>query len=339
MIQNQWYPACASVQLKSEPFATQVGDTKIVLFRDQNQKACALLDRCCHRGFPLSKGKMENGKIACGYHGWQFEGSGQCAVIPSQTPDKPIPKSHCVKSFPISEKDGFVWVWIGEKTPTTAPSFPEAAEGNWILGSREMQCHYLRALEVTFDAPHLYFVHPTHPATLAAKKYGFAESAVEVRGTEDGCVMFAPVTQSENDPIPAGVYLKMKFELPGTIRFEFPIGPIAKAYMFFFTVPVGKNACRMSWLLTNFDPNPSERVKWVAEGKEIVEEDQYVLEAIQKSYDLEDESFERNVEADIPTLTVRKVVRAAEAGEWDGKNFPFPSRRLVKMVGAGGRLE
>jgi phenylpropionate dioxygenase-like ring-hydroxylating dioxygenase large terminal subunit len=78
MIQNQWNVACASVQLKSEPFSTQLGETKIVLFRDQNQKACALLDRCRHRGFPLSKGKMENGRIACGYHGWQFEGSGQC---------------------------------------------------------------------------------------------------------------------------------------------------------------------------------------------------------------------------------------------------------------------
>ncbi len=151
--------------------------------------------------------------------------------------------------------------------------------------------------------------------------------------------MFAPTTLSENDPIPHGTFLKMQFQLPGTIRFEFPLGPVTKAYMFFYTVPVGKNACRMSWLLTNFDPNPAEKVQWVAEGREIIGEDQEVLEAIQKAYDREEESFERNVEADIPTLTVRKVVRAAEAGEWDGKNFPFPRRRIVKMVGAAGPMD
>jgi phenylpropionate dioxygenase-like ring-hydroxylating dioxygenase large terminal subunit len=331
LIQNHWYLACASSQCGNQPIAARVGEKKLALFRDETGSVHALLDRCCHRGFPLSQGTLRNGRLACGFHGWEYDGRGQCARIPSQAENKPIPKSHCVPSFPCVEKDGGIWVWIGEKTPGQEPSIPEFSSGTWLQGSRIIHCHYLRALEITFDGPHVYFVHPTHPATLAAQKSGFAEQTTELRMTQKGCLVFGPATGGENDPIPPYAY-QMEFELPGRIRFEFMMGPLGKGYMYFFITPTGESECRVDWLITNPDPN-APHVLWGGEGREIIGEDQIVLELIQKSYDLEGESFEKSVEADIPTLTLRKIVQLAEKEEWDPEKSLLPRRRVFSLMG------
>jgi hypothetical protein len=174
-------------------------------------------------------------------------------------------------------------------------------------------------------------VHPTHPATLAAKIHGFAESAGEVRLTENGCTAFWPATKSENDPIP-DYAMKMEFELPGRIRFEFSMGP-TKGYMYFWTTPLTDKTCRMDLLLTNPTPEGVDRIFWTGEGREIIGEDQYVLDLVQKTYEVEGEAFERSVEADTPSLTMRRIIRAAEKGEWDLNNFPMPKRKLYNSMG------
>lgn len=57
---------------------------------------------------PLSKLQLE-----CPYHGWRFNGSGDCTTMPSTV--------HCrgvhVAALPCVEKDGFLWVWPGEDEP------------------------------------------------------------------------------------------------------------------------------------------------------------------------------------------------------------------------------
>lgn len=333
MIQNQWYVGTASSQLKDTPFSTQIGEQKIVLFRDGDNKAKALLDRCCHRGFPLSKSKLKDGNIACGYHGWEYNGSGQCVKIPSQSPEKPIPSSYCVQSFPCEEKDGYVWVWMGNEQPkAAAPALPEFSNGKWMQGSRLIQCNYLRALEITFDSPHVYFAHPTHPATIAAKKFGLTYHPQEMRVTDNGCIYFGPPAESENTPIPKDAF-RIEFTLPGLIRFEMP-GMFQGAYMIFFTTPLTNDSCRMDWSLVNMGAvDTPERVLWTGEGREVIEEDQVILENVQKTYEKEGETFEKSVESDIPTLALRKIVQQAEKGEWPSKDLGIPKRKLLSIVG------
>jgi hypothetical protein len=57
LIRDHWYIGCASAQLGPDkgPYATQIGGKPIVIFRDREHQAHALLDRCCHRGLPLSR--------------------------------------------------------------------------------------------------------------------------------------------------------------------------------------------------------------------------------------------------------------------------------------------
>ena len=67
LIKDRWYIACPSARLASDkPFPFQVGDRKLVAFRDQEGAPQVLDDRCPHRAVPLSLGRLEQGKLSCG---------------------------------------------------------------------------------------------------------------------------------------------------------------------------------------------------------------------------------------------------------------------------------
>src|SRR6266852_4873618 len=140
MIRNYWYIACASSRLKDQPLAAKVLDQDLVLFRDRAGTAHALLDRCCHRGVRLSLGKVKDCRIACGYHGWEFNGDGKCVHIPSLISGREIPQAYGVPAFPLYERDSYVWVWIGDRRAVEPPRI-EGFEGReWMQGSLDYQC-------------------------------------------------------------------------------------------------------------------------------------------------------------------------------------------------------
>ena len=75
-----------------------------------NGVPAAFLDRCPHRNVPLSAGTVVNGSLQCGYHGWRFAGDGACLEVPGLC-GEPDMRGRRATSFPVVEKDGFVWVY------------------------------------------------------------------------------------------------------------------------------------------------------------------------------------------------------------------------------------
>ena len=110
-IRNAWYDAAWADEVADTPLARRICGDAVVLFRDKQGKAAALLDMCCHRGAPLSIGKVTDLGIECGYHGLTFDCAGTCVRIPGQ---EQIPARARVRSFPLVEQDGFLWIWMGE---------------------------------------------------------------------------------------------------------------------------------------------------------------------------------------------------------------------------------
>ena len=56
---------------------------------------------CPHRGAALAEGCVENGRVFCPLHGWEFElRSGECVTNPA----KPV------RSYLVTIADGQVWV-------------------------------------------------------------------------------------------------------------------------------------------------------------------------------------------------------------------------------------
>jgi chlorophyllide a oxygenase len=109
-----WYPVEFSARLSTgELLSIQLFDETWVLWRDGNGRPSCVKDQCAHRACPLSLGEIKDGEIQCPYHGWQFNRQGSCTKIPSTTI---FPNVH-IRSLPVSELDGLIWVWPGQMAP------------------------------------------------------------------------------------------------------------------------------------------------------------------------------------------------------------------------------
>ncbi|HEX3953411.1 MAG TPA: aromatic ring-hydroxylating dioxygenase subunit alpha [Stellaceae bacterium] len=117
-LRNYWYPVLAGWRLRGKPKAIRVLGEDIVLFRDKGGKVYALANRCAHRGAMLSQGKClypGSGTLSCPYHGWTFSGeTGQVVAKLMEGPDAPLSRRDAVKSYPIREHIGVLWVFVGD---------------------------------------------------------------------------------------------------------------------------------------------------------------------------------------------------------------------------------
>ena len=128
-IRNHWYVAALSGEVADRPVGFTVLDEPIVLFRDTAGAVIALEDRCVHRQAPLSLGTVLGDRLQCGYHGFTYDRTGACVLVPSQ--DR-IPPNAAVRAYPVRERQGMVFVWTGDPalSRTREPyDFPYAEGG------------------------------------------------------------------------------------------------------------------------------------------------------------------------------------------------------------------
>ena len=157
-----WFVACLSSELKTKPKSIQLWGQAIVLFRDSSDQPKALLDRCAHRNVPLSKGQCVGGQIQCPYHGWQFDGNGQCTKIPALEGEASH-KNRVVPFFDTREQQGHVWIFGQSNTdPNHEPFvFPHDADENYsqIHFQADFKGTLHANLENILDVPHTAFLH------------------------------------------------------------------------------------------------------------------------------------------------------------------------------------
>ena len=119
---NRWYMIAKSSEIHERPVKREIWKQPVVLFRTGQGGIYALEDRCAHRLVRLSQGRVTDDKIECAYHGWQFNGAGRCVHIPHLGSRTTLPNCE-VRSFPVVEKHGFVWIFPGNRalSDTVAP--------------------------------------------------------------------------------------------------------------------------------------------------------------------------------------------------------------------------
>ncbi len=67
----------------------------MVIWRTRAGEVVAYDDRCSHKRFPLSKGRlMPDGTLECAYHGMRYDTSGKCVMIPSHPTVSHFPARH-----------------------------------------------------------------------------------------------------------------------------------------------------------------------------------------------------------------------------------------------------
>ncbi len=164
-LQNAWYVALHSDKLSREALLplTLLGEN-LVFFRNDAGVPFALENACPHRKLPLSMGTLTNGAVQCGYHGLTFDGQGQCVYAPTQDM---IPVNAIVRSYPLIEKYGFIWIWMGDPDQAHESKILEVEDydhPDWGLtdgGVLDCNCHYLYLLDNLLDPSHVAWVHKT----------------------------------------------------------------------------------------------------------------------------------------------------------------------------------
>lgn len=167
---NHWYPIKLSREIDESQVvkATVCGEN--ILLKRIDGKVFAIRDRCIHRGVQLSE-KLEcysKGTITCWYHGftYKWETGELCDILAS--PDSRAIGRRSVKTYPVEEAKGVVFVFVGDTDSTphplsedVPPMFLDAdmalegdsymVDSNWRVGC-----------ENGFDGLHVY-IHRTSP--------------------------------------------------------------------------------------------------------------------------------------------------------------------------------
>lgn len=197
-VKNAWYVAGMAADCSSKPLARTFLNEKVVLFRTTDGTAVALEDRCCHRLAPLSLGDVEDAGIRCRYHGMVFNASGACVEIPGQDQ---IPPGMCVRRFPLVERHGLLWIWMGDPARANpddivdvhwngAPGWPTAS------GYIHYQANYQLIADNLLDFTHLTFVHRTTLANNA-----FPNARPEIKPFERGIRLNRVIRDCEPSPL------------------------------------------------------------------------------------------------------------------------------------------
>lgn len=158
---NFWYVACLPGELDNErPLGRTICNERLVLYRDSEGKVAALEDFCPHRGAPLSLGRVTEGRLVCGYHGLVMGCDGKALAMPGQRAGV-IP---AIRSFPVVERYGFVWVWPGDAAladETKLPHLHWAESPDWAYGGGmyHIKCDYRLMIDNLMDLTHETYVH------------------------------------------------------------------------------------------------------------------------------------------------------------------------------------
>ena len=187
-IRDTWYVAGRSEDFEAAPVPLMILGEEVVIFRGKDGEPIALEDACPHRKLPLSHGSVEGSRIICGYHGLTFDAKGACVAAPTQP--NAVPERACVQSYPVEDRWGFLWIWMGEAAEARTediidiPHYDDPSWGKTARGAMEMACHYLYITDNLLDPSHVAWVHLTSFAGA-----GTDDRPLDMEESEEGVIV------------------------------------------------------------------------------------------------------------------------------------------------------
>lgn len=167
-LRDYWYPVRWSNTVTTEPEEVVLCGERIMLMRDADGSARALHNRCPHRGVRLSEGSQQfPGTVSCAYHGWTYDlETGNLEAVITDGPDSPICGKASVQAYPVEERLGLVWIYIGDRDPHPIDEqLPEELTGDagFTVGGRidPRRGNWRLACENGFDEGHAKYLHRT----------------------------------------------------------------------------------------------------------------------------------------------------------------------------------
>jgi phenylpropionate dioxygenase-like ring-hydroxylating dioxygenase large terminal subunit len=181
VVAQSWYVAARSRDVGRGRVATaEVCGRRVALYRDADGEVRAADAYCPHLGAWFGQGRVVDGQLVCAFHGWRFGPDGACVAAPGCAS---VPR-RSVRTFPVVERWGLVWVFAG---PRAFYDLPESAFGAHAavvrLPRQRIACHPHLVIANGLDAAHYETLHGMDfTATPEVRDAGPCALALELRG-------------------------------------------------------------------------------------------------------------------------------------------------------------
>jgi len=305
-VRNAWYVASWASELERSLKRQTILGEDVVLFRTQDGIPVALRDRCPHRLLPLSRGALIGDTVRCGYHGLVFDSAGTCVHVPGQDV---IPPNARVKTYPLAERLGLIWIWMGDPDKADETEIYDLAEYHqpgWGVAygdALHVKADYLLLCDNLCDPSHVEYVHPTTlgspgseggAVTFEGRDWGVATNRWSLESEPIG---FAKAFGNFADRVDRWQYYYMYMPSIAIIDFGTapagtgaPEGNLENAIRVFschFLTPETETSCHDYWLhVRNFGADDPAIGEGISEQFRIAfAEDKVVLEDIQREED------------------------------------------------------
>ena len=327
-LRNSWYVTAWDHEISREPLARSILGEPVVLWRTDDGTAIAFEDRCCHRHAPLSAGKVHGDRLQCGYHGLTFDRTGACVEVPSQ---EQVPPDARVKSYPLFERNRWVWIWMGDAEAADISLIPDTYwhdNDGWVsIGDRfSVDCHYQLLIDIQLDNTHSRFVHPDTLGNAGSLRHSpkVTRQGERIHNTREMRDSDPPpiFTQATGHVGNADVWVAWTYSpRAGVITFDTGIaelnsgvfeGDRSKAFHLFNThgiTPESDRTCHHFWVSArDFALNDDSVSQTLATIRDTFLEDVEMVEAQQRVKDRSPGVPQIDVSADQPTLQARNLV-------------------------------
>lgn len=252
---SHWYPIVPVCDLdKRRPQGKKVMGLDVVVWWDKNESAWKVFDDSCpHRLAPLSEGRIDQwGRLQCVYHGWCFNGSGDCKFIPQAPPEGPPVhtfKKACVASYPSTVQNDLLWFWpntnaqykdiLTKKRPPYIEEIDDPSFSKMSWGNREFPFGYEVLMENIMDVAHLTYAH-----------YGIIQTPLpKSRADREGGIPLELIVENINIEGFSGKRepATNNFFAPCLYYSHVPLGPKKKVAFVFSCVPISPGKSRVIW--------------------------------------------------------------------------------------------
>ena len=165
LFRSYWLPALLAEELPENecaPVRVKLLSERLLAFRDTQGRYGLIDEFCAHRGVSMWFGRNEENGLRCPYHGWKYDVTGQCVEVPSEPAESGYCKRIKLKSYPLVERGGILWTFMGD--PAKQPALPEfefalVPSAHRFVAKRLQECNWLQALEGGIDSSHVSWLH------------------------------------------------------------------------------------------------------------------------------------------------------------------------------------
>lgn len=316
-LRRAWHPVAASGDVGDTPLRVELLGDAWVLVRIAGELR-AFVDQCPHRAARLSDGCVIDDTLQCPYHGWRFDGNGQCRLVPALGPDAAVPAVGLTAPAAITERYGLVWIAPDEPVCDLLPVAElddDGLDAVWIPPV-DVPAGAAQILDNFLDFAHFPFVHAgtfgseadelvgKYSTESVADGWGFVvDHDHTIENHED------PLVESGEHPLVQPRTMRYEYRVPfsANLRLELPLAGMVNAIVL-WCQPLDRDRTRVYMVMARNDcPTPESRREAIDYELRIFAEDRRILERLPSTtLALDGQAHTR---ADRHTVVYRRILK------------------------------